>query len=87
MGIVENVFQVDGKEYKDQEKLKMCMRKSIPEQGRCFSMGYVILSGQWQWTRSGLWQSREIQRGKRGSKKRNKTPHSSGKMNRQSSDM
>ena len=39
MGIIEDVFQMDGKEYEDQERLKMWRRKSMPEQRRCFSMG------------------------------------------------
>ena len=32
------VFQVEGKECKDQERLKICRRKSMPERGGCFSM-------------------------------------------------
>ena len=28
-----------------QERLKMCRRKSMPEQEKCFSMGYATLSG------------------------------------------
>ena len=39
MGIMEDVFQIKGKECKVQERLKMRRRKFIPEQGRCFSMG------------------------------------------------
>ena len=39
MGIMEDVFQMEGKECKDQETLKMWRRKSTPERGRCFSMG------------------------------------------------
>ena len=39
MGIIEDVFQMEGKEYEDQERLKMWRRKSMPERGRCFSMG------------------------------------------------
>ena len=38
MGIMEDVFQMEGKECKDQERLKMRRRKSMPERGRCFSM-------------------------------------------------
>ena len=37
-GIIENVFQMEGKECKDQERLKMCREKSMQELGRCFSM-------------------------------------------------
>ena len=33
-----DVFQKEGKECKDQEKLKMCRKKFMPERGRCFSM-------------------------------------------------
>ena len=39
MGIMEDVFQMEGKEFEDQERLKMYRRKSMPERGRCFSMG------------------------------------------------
>ena len=38
MRIIEDVFQMEGKECEDQERLKMCWRKSMLEQGRCFSM-------------------------------------------------
>ena len=38
MEIIEDVFQMEGKECEDQERLKMCRRKSMPEQGRYFSM-------------------------------------------------
>ena len=39
MGIMEDVFQMEGKECEVQERLKTCRRKSMPERGRCFSMG------------------------------------------------
>ena len=39
MGIIEDVFQMEGKECKDQERLKMGRRKFMPQRGRCFSMG------------------------------------------------
>ena len=39
MGIMENVFKMEGNECKNQERLKMCRRKSKPEQGKCFRMG------------------------------------------------
>ena len=39
MGIMEDVFQMERKEREDQERLKMWRRKSMPERGRCFSMG------------------------------------------------
>ena len=39
MGIIEDFFRIEGKECKDRERLKMCRRKSMPERGRCFSMG------------------------------------------------
>ena len=39
MGIMEDVFQMEGKKCEDQERLKMWRRKSMPERGRCFSMG------------------------------------------------
>ena len=38
MGIIEDVFQIEGKKCGDQERLKMYRRKSMPERGRCFSM-------------------------------------------------
>ena len=39
MRIIEDVFQIEGKECKDQEKSKMRWRKSMPDRGRCFSTG------------------------------------------------
>ena len=39
MGMIEEVFQMERKECKNQERLKMSRRKSMPERGRCFSMG------------------------------------------------
>ena len=33
------------KERKDQERLKIYQRKSLPERGRCFSMGQATLCG------------------------------------------
>ena len=39
MEAIEDVFQMEGKEYKGQEKLKICKRKSMSERGRRFSMG------------------------------------------------
>ena len=39
MGILEDVFQTEGKERNDQERLKMRRRKSIPKRGRCLSVG------------------------------------------------
>ena len=45
MRIMEDIFQMEGKECKDQERLKMCRRKSKSERGRRFSMGYATLPG------------------------------------------
>ena len=45
IGITKDVFQMKGKECKDQERLKMCRRKSMPERGRCFNMGLATLPG------------------------------------------
>ena len=39
IGIIENIFQMEGKDCKCQERLKMWRSKSMPERGRCFSMG------------------------------------------------
>ena len=39
MGIIDDVFLMEGKECNNEERLKMCRRKSMPERGRCFSMG------------------------------------------------
>ena len=38
MGIIEEVFEMEGKECEVQERLKMRRRKSMPERRRCFSM-------------------------------------------------
>ena len=39
IGIMEYVFQTEEKNRKDQERLKICRRKFMPERGTCFSMG------------------------------------------------
>ena len=39
MGIIEDLFQMEGKECEDQKRLKKRRRKSMPQRGRCFSMG------------------------------------------------
>ena len=44
MGIMEDVFQMEGKVCKDQERFKLRKRKSMPEE-RCFIMGLATLSG------------------------------------------
>ena len=44
MGIIEDVFQMEGKKCKVQERLKM-RRKSMPERGKCFRMGKATLYG------------------------------------------
>ena len=46
MEIIEDIFQMEEKEGKDQERLKMCRRKSMPERGRCFDMGLATLTGR-----------------------------------------
>ena len=37
--VQERKRKMEGKECKVQERLKMCKRKSMPERGRCFSIG------------------------------------------------
>ena len=39
-----DIIQMGRKECKDQKRLKMCRRKSMPEQGRCCSIGLATLS-------------------------------------------
>ena len=39
IGITEDVFQMEGKECKDYERLKGEIRKFMPERGRCFNIG------------------------------------------------
>ena len=74
MGIIEDVFQMEEKEFKDHERLKMCWRKFVSEKEKYFSMDRQLCLGQWLWTSKGLWQPQEIQRGRRRSKKTNETP-------------
>ena len=45
MGIIEDIFQMEGKKCKVQERLKMLRSKSMPERGRCFSTRQATLSG------------------------------------------
>ena len=53
MEIIKVVFSMEGKECKDQERLKMCLKKLMSGRGRYFGMGWETL-GQWQWTKPGL---------------------------------
>ena len=39
MGIIEGVFQMKNKKCQDQERVKMCRKKSMPNRRKCFSMG------------------------------------------------
>ena len=39
MGIMEDVYQMERKKCKVEERLTMFGRKSIPERGRCFRLG------------------------------------------------
>ena len=43
MGIIEDVFLMEGKECKYQKRLKMRRRKFLLKRGRCSSMGYATL--------------------------------------------
>ena len=42
MRIMEDAFQMEKEECKDQERLKM-YRRSMPERGICFSMGCLFV--------------------------------------------
>ena len=44
MGITEDVFQIEGKEWKDQKRLKMRKKASMPEKGKWFSTELATLS-------------------------------------------
>ena len=46
MGIMKDVFQMEGKKCKNQERLKMCRRKFMPERGRCCSLEWTTLFGR-----------------------------------------
>ena len=74
MGIIEDVFQMEGKECENQERLRIRRRKSMPERGRCFSMDRQLCLGQWQWMRRGWRQPQEIQRERKESKRTSETP-------------
>ena len=65
MGIMEDVFHMEGKECKEQERLKMCKRKSMPD----LAWDKQLCVGQWQRTRRGLWKPLEIQWGKGGAQR------------------
>ena len=55
MGIIKEVFEMEGKECKDQERLKKCEEEnqSQSEEG-ALAWDRRFRLGQWQWTRSGL---------------------------------
>ena len=73
MGIMKDVFQMEGKECKDQERLKMC-RKSMPERGRCFSMGKANLSKPMAVDEERLESAARNSSGKKGEQRTNETP-------------
>ena len=77
MEIIEDVFQMDRKECEDQEGMKMCRRKSMPERGRCFCMGYVTLSGPVAVDEERLEATARNSAEKRGRKKMKKTSQGS----------
>ena len=66
---MKNIFQMEGKECKDQERLKMCRQISCQNEGDALAWNRQLCVGRWQWTKRGLWQPRKIQLGKREAEK------------------
>ena len=75
MGIIEDVFQMEGKECKNQERLKTCRRKSMPGRGRYFSIRYSTLSGLVAVDEERFVAVARNSAGQRGSRRTNETPH------------
>ena len=73
MGIIEDVFLIEGKECKHQERLKREGENSCQREEGALAWDRICV-GQWQWMRRDLWQPLEVQWGRTGSKKRNETP-------------
>ena len=65
---------MEGKECKDQERLKMCWRKSVPEPGKCFSMRWATLSGPVAVDEERFLAAAMNSAKRKESRKRNKTP-------------
>ena len=60
MGMIEDVFQMEGKECKNQERLRMYGRKPMQSEEGALAWDRQLCLGQWQWTRGGLYQPQEI---------------------------
>ena len=74
MVIIKDVFQMEEKECKDQERLKMLAENPCQSEEGALHWDRQLCLGQWQWTKSGLWLSQEIQREERRSKRTSETP-------------
>ena len=48
MGIMKDLFQMEGKECKVQERLKILRRKSMPEREKALAWDKQLCLGQWQ---------------------------------------
>ena len=73
MGIIEDVFQMEEKECEDQERLKCVGENPCQSKEGTLAWDRQLCMGQWQWMRRSLWQSQQVQSGRRGSKRTNKT--------------
>ena len=66
MGILEDVFQMEGKECKYEKKLKCEGENLWLSKESVLTWDRQLCLGHWQWTRRVLWQPREIHRGRKG---------------------
>ena len=76
MGIIEDVFQMEGKERKVQERLKMWKENPCQKEDAALAWDRQLCLGQWQWMKRGWRQPHEIPRERKESKRTSETPQS-----------
>ena len=74
MGIIEDVFQMEGKECKYRKDRKCEEENPCQSEGGALAWNRQLCLGQYQWTWRGWRQPHEIQQGRRRSKRTNETP-------------
>ena len=65
---------MEGKECKDHERLKMCMRKSMPKRGSCISMAPTTFSEPVAVDEKRFVAAARNSAGEKGEQKQNETP-------------
>ena len=75
---MEGLFQMEGNEYKDRERLKCVGENSCQSEEGALAWHRQLRLGPWQRTTRDLWQPREILRGRREGRKGNNATQGRG---------